>query len=365
MKKSIFMVALAALAMTSCSQDEVLEVKKDMISFSTFGEVASRAEITDNSNFEQFKVLGVSRQNSDFLNYINWEKYTGLDVEGVDKENLASGYYWPTGEMDFYAVSPNSLRTTDKDLTGATEYEGSYVTITGFDNSQVNGEDQTDVLYAVNVDEVKSVFASKLNFKHALAQVVFKLEIDGVNQDIKVILNSITVPGMYKTGNYMLPNGETEDSDVVGNWDEEDGAIAYTVAPNYVIDNDPETTEILDCTAATAPMLFIPQTVEKSEWNSTDKWGTNGYFIVDATVEAILESGNINLVNVPTYIPVDIAWEQGKKYIYTLKYTAEGNGGMTEDGKDQMLPIIFDLNVEEFDEQDEETVDMVAAIPAV
>ena len=74
MKKSIFMVALAALAMTSCSQDEVLEVKKDMITFGTYADNASRATITTTATIADFKVWGVVAEGNAFISYFRSDK---------------------------------------------------------------------------------------------------------------------------------------------------------------------------------------------------------------------------------------------------------------------------------------------------
>ena len=54
MKKSLFIMALGAIALTSCSQDEVLEVKQDAIAFSAITENASRA--TASTTLDKFKV---------------------------------------------------------------------------------------------------------------------------------------------------------------------------------------------------------------------------------------------------------------------------------------------------------------------
>lgn len=48
-------------------------------------------------------------------------------------------------------------------------------------------------------------------------------------------------------------------------------------------------------------------------------------------------------------IPVDFKWEQGKKYIYTIKFTAKGHAGFDPgDGSDVLIPIEFSVKVDDF-----------------
>lgn len=45
MKKSLFYVALGAMVLTSCAQDEVLDTQKDGVQFSVVADKASRGNI--------------------------------------------------------------------------------------------------------------------------------------------------------------------------------------------------------------------------------------------------------------------------------------------------------------------------------
>ena len=67
---------------------------------------------------------------------------------------------------------------------------------------------------------------------------------------------------------------------------------------------------------------------------------------------------SINLVNTPTYIPVTFTWEPGKKYVYTLVYTASGTGGKDENNNDQLLPIEFSVDVVDFTEVTEPDINL-------
>lgn len=351
MKKSLFIMALGAIALTSCSQDEVIEVQKDAISFAAFSDNASRVTPTTTGTIQNFKVWGIVAEGENYLNYFD---PAGEVINVTSITNLSSGYYWPSGTMDFYAVSPSTINNAS--VGTPSEFASNTAGITGVEVADATN--QTDILYALTTGQTKKTEDVPLYFKHALSQVVFKVKIaDNVEQDIEVKLNSVTVKNLIKKGNFSFPKAATTDAGV-GSWtlsvDAADAGVSYVVTPtDYMIDNIDATTAT-NVTAETDPMLIIPQShsIESSKTN----WNVNGLFVVDTTVTAkydregdddIYET-SINLVNTPTYIPVTFSWEPGKKYVYTFIYDANGNGGVDQDGDEQMLPITFSVNVVDF-----------------
>lgn len=353
MKKSLFIMALGAIALTSCSQDEVIEVQKDAISFAAFNENASRADILKSADLvgKEFKVWGVVAEGAT-PTYISYIDGINCTVTGT-RTNIQSGYYWPTGTMDFYAVYPADVANASLGTPSA--YASNTAGITGVEVADANN--QTDILYALTTGQTKKTEDVPLNFKHALSQVVFKVKIaDNVEQDIEVKLNSVTVKNLIKKGNFSFPKAATTDAGV-GSWtlseDAGDAGASYVVSPtDYIIDNIDATTAT-NVTEETNPMLIIPQShnIESSKAN----WNVNGLFVVNTTVTAKYNRDanpdyetSINLVNTPTYIPVTFAWEPGKKYVYTFIYDANGNGGVDENGDEQMLPITFSVGVVDF-----------------
>ncbi|MGM9844254.1 MAG: hypothetical protein ACI30S_08540, partial [Muribaculaceae bacterium] len=65
------------------------------------------------------------------------------------------------------------------------------------------------------------------------------------------------------------------------------------------------------------------------------------------------------------YVPVKIAWEVGKKYIYTIKFTSDGHGGYTEEGNDVLIPITFSVTVDDFAKGADQTGDVDGGIAPV
>ena len=348
MKKSLFIMALGAIALTSCSQDEVLEVKQDAISFATATENASRAAITDANNLTAFNVSGIVNDGGTYKTY--FDKITMND--GTKEGSIYnSGYYWPMGNMDFYAYAPTSLTfdlgTPD---AAANKTADKAAKITGV-TIATDATLQADIVYALSTNNAKPAAAAPvdLNFQHALSQVDFKVKIaSNVAQAIKVVVNSITVKNLQGTGVYSFPTTETDTgTDGKGTWAISGALTDYTVTPVWsaLTNGATGSTEAVTATA-TESMLLLPQTIEASTYSSG--WSAKGLFILDADVYSVVGGTEVQLVSEPTYVPVEINWEEGKHYTYTFVYSADGNGGKTDDNEDQLIPIQFTLSVDDF-----------------
>lgn len=353
MKKSMFMVGLAALALTSCSQDEVLDVQKDAITFATVADNASRANITTTDNITSFKVWGVVNQGTSWITYINGEAYTRDEPEpssDVDKQwkNQDSGYYWPVGTMDFYAVSPSTV--TEASLGTPVAYETNTAKISGYKIAD-DATTQTDLLYALTVKQSKKAEAVPLNFKHALSQVTFKVAVDATfPQSVDIVVNSIKVVNIANKGDFAFPKVDGE----AGEWkittDSENKT--YTVSPNVTLNYEKGT---LAETAETTSMLLLPQ--EENVASTAPTWTTGTHFILNVTMTD--KTSGAKLVEGDTYVPYAVNMEAGYKYVYTFKYTGnENGGGVDKDGNDQLVKILFTCDVAAFTDATDATIEL-------
>lgn len=348
MKKSLYIMALGAIALTSCSQDEIIEVKKDAISFATATENASRATIYDATNLTAFNVSGIVKDGVTYKTY--FDKITMND--GTKEGSIYnSGYYWPMGNMDFYAYAPTTLSFVLGEPDAAASKTGDKAAkITGV-TIPTDATTQADIVYALSTNNAKPATANPvdLNFRHALSQVDFKVKIDAnVAQAIKVVVNSITVKNLQGTGVYSFPTTETDTgTDGKGTWAISGELTDYSVTPGWGALTNGATgkTEAVTATA-TKSMLLLPQTIEASTYSSG--WSAKGLFILEADVYSVVGGTEVQLVSEPTYVPVEINWEEGKHYTYTFVYSADGNGGKTDDNEDQLIPIQFRLSVDDF-----------------
>lgn len=349
MKKSLFIMALGAIALTSCSQDEIIEVQKDAISFAAITENAGRATITNATNLTEFNVSGIVNDGGTYKTY--FDKIT-MDDGTKEGSIYNSGYYWPMGNMDFYAYAPTALTfvlgTPDAAANKTADKAAKITGVTIADDAT----DQADIVYALSTNNAKPAAAAApvdLNFRHALSQVDFKVKIaSNVAQAIKVVVNSITVKNLQGTGVYSFPTTKTDTgTDGKGTWAISGELKDYSVAPGWgaLTNGATGSTEAVTATA-TESMLLLPQTIEASTYSSG--WSAKGLFILDADVYSVVGGTEVQLVSEPTYVPVEINWEEGKHYTYTFVYSADGNGGKTDDNEDQLIPIQFTLSVDDF-----------------
>lgn len=361
MKKSLFIMALGAIALTSCSQDEVIEVQKDAITFSTVGDNVGRATETSTNSIDEFKVWGVLTQDggTNYYTYINGLECTRAET-GTQWLNHNSGYYWPEGTMDFYAVSPNSLTAT---LGTASVLANNQATISDVEIA-ANATTQTDILYAVATNQVKQTTSVDLNFQHALTQVSFKVKVaETFKQSVKVVVNSISVKNLQYKGDYSLPKTGSTNDDNIGSWtmdaDIQDFSVSVGQTLNYTYNElNPAAVE-----TATIPSMFLmPQGLAAS---TPAVWTSGGCFVLDVDVYAqTIEGTEIKLVDELTYVPYTFNWEEGNHYTYTFIYDEGGNGGLKPDGTEQLLKIKFDVDVDEFADQAEVEIP-VQATPVV
>lgn len=395
------MLALASLAFVGCSKDEITEVNQgDPIRFTANASKASRADVTttttinvDGSKFHVWAYYG----DAEFMD--------GLATKSGDVWTYQTPKYWPNeGTVDFYAVHPTSIE--DLATVSATSQ-----TVNNFIVESEVAE-QLDFIYAINLDEKKQDSAVPMNFRHALSQIVFAAK-SGANSNLSVTIDGVSVHNIYGQGDYTFPeletikqldkdeNAETENSDVVGiqdtygTWALEGGSVksfaagitAATINPSdekvlttesaKAVADDPNTTEDETQAAVTSgALLLLPQgsdadrgalkawdpateTVGTPATGSTKTKTTGTYFKISCKVrddesKVYLYGGESNFGNV--YIPVAIDWEQGKKYTYI--FTFDNGAGYDEEGDEILVPIKFTVTVDEFQSEEDITVDM-------
>ena len=146
MKKSLFIMALGAFALTSCSQDEVLDVQKDAVQFSVVADKASRGNIYESDLVD----LQKAASEKGGFNVTAFNSTGGVFMNAVDVVwngtiwNYENTKFWPTTEsIDFYSYAPIALEnaaTIDFNKDSRTiAYE-----------VPTTCADQIDILYAVN-----------------------------------------------------------------------------------------------------------------------------------------------------------------------------------------------------------------------
>lgn len=370
MKKYYFLAAGLLLMLGSCSQDDIVEANlgADEIRFAAVTNGSTRAaDIYNPTNMPaSFQVSAMSQGKT----YISDDK---IEKQGSSWVNTTGTRYWPEDAVDFYAhVNAGGAFILN---SGAPKFNN--FTVESAVGSQV------DLLYAVKTGQTKKETPVTLNFRHALSQIVFKARNESEN--IFVQIKGVKVMNVKGSGTYTFPTASTDpnlpttgstNSDNREKW-----ALTATIA-NYEVDfslldvkgskTNPTTVNLSDV-KGTALML-MPQTTTAWDPEAAPKpsvGNTNSYLLVDCVIYNVADGSATTLPgdNVCLWgeekegkyttkelaIPVKFAWEEGKKYTYTLVF-GNGNGGYNPDPDDPdpddpepvLVPISFEVTVDEF-----------------
>lgn len=382
MKKSNYMLlAAAALAMTSCANEELESVngktEANAIAFAAVGSNNSgtRADIITSANFTgtTFDVIGLtSNDGTPFMGTNNSGikiKYN-TDKSSWDYANSEDLAYWPSDgtKLDFYALSP--FFTEEAGTTGGyklyPEVSGKF----GDGDKKINYQDvdeyatdatgkNYDVMYASAVSYDKTVNSSKvkLTFHHALSQIVFKARTSKAALSVEVA--SVKVHNVNTTGQFSFSQ-ELADSEEhyakTGSWTSSNPATRTAKLASETAVT--ATNTAVELSAMVSPLLVIPQTV--TAWTTvvgapvalTEADNNhNGYLEISLKLK---QNGQYIIGSADAYTTVyvpfgGIEWLQGKRYIYTLVF----GGGYDKDGNPVLSPIYFEPEVEDWVDADQ------------
>ena len=369
MKLKLFLLATSAIALASCSSDAVVEdnAAGNAIQFSAAAGKASRAnDYYCNANLPADFHVWAS---------VNDKQYFADEVyakpEGEGSTYTITGdveRYWPNEEIHFFAAK-------NYDAFNWNVATNSTMTIT----PALAAENQKDLIYAYTVskrDEDKNFNAgkAKLNFRHALSQVVFYALNE--NSKIYVEIENISLNNAAATGTFTLPIGAANVTDDnledhtqaadrketgLGTWVVEGKAkftADVTKGTNTLVALDANRKNLTDNTTESEykqSLLVLPEAV--NAWVPKTATTEGAYFTVKCKIRNIagtaVAADDVYLWGTAAearelLIPVNFNWEQGKKYIYTIKFTKTGHAGYDEEGNDVLIPIQFDVTVDDF-----------------
>lgn len=396
--KKVVIGAMAVLALTACSNEEVIQTNEQNqeISFSAVtGKSLSRAKdgYCNNATPATFQVAAAyTTDGSAYAQYFINDGYK-KSVEDTDpgyanhKNYVATGSvrYWPelgdatdTKKLKFFAylnaaptwvtTAPDAYQAMKADFTVADQVA-----------------DQVDFIYAVEeAKEKPSAGQLAINFRHALSQIEFRAK--NANNKIHVIVDGVKVVNVKNRGTFTMKDATTNnfadhttgenfgtadtDSRVGrGQWTGQSGTASYeiTTASKVALDGTAQ-----DLTAETGKeytsrsMYLLPQTL--TPWSTgTASASTDSYFLLKALIYNIAdEGGTVNTgtdvvlwgdktsgswetkyIAIP--VPASTTWEDGKRYVYTFVFTTDGNGGSDPDtGKEVLTPIKLEITVDDF-----------------
>lgn len=318
MKKVIYMMAAAAIALSSCSSEETTDVAKSSnITFRTTVGLNSRGlELTDN-NMTKMTVSAFDGTNAYFTNKV-FEK-------GEDNffECKAFNPTWPKGgTLTFVAYS----HLGDTWSYNAPSLTSTGATITGF-NPKSDIKDQHDVVFAYGTGSqaANEMNGVELNFEHILSQI--KIVVKNTDVDLHYKIKGIRIASVSGSADYEFAHN------AVNNKNSHTWTNFGTANVVYqTVFDDPKSLENSDpvyLTGAEGGAMIIPQT--PTVWNGSDVADNFDNFKGKAYISLLInvKRGNTNIYPASgtgycwaaVALPSGTEWEAGNKYIYTLDLT--------------------------------------------
>ena len=354
MKKNLFILAVAGLALASCSNDETV----NSLATSGANEISFRplmtgitraadANLATNgfrvTSFETGTTTTPYFANVDFTN--NGGNYTST-----------TKYYWPnTYNLDFYAWSPGTLSSN-------------YASIPVTPGTTIAS--QTDLVFAkaANWGKVGGNNGSTgvtINFRHAESKIAVQLK--NTNSNLFFTVKDVKIGYLADAGTFAYTaanSGETSGQNT-GNLSNLDWTPANNHNGVYQL-NDVASTSYNVAAAAQAggEMILIPQTLTAAtvySGTTAHNWSTgtegspfNGaYIMVEYKVQNTNSSGayivgaadNTGSPSNPEYIKAiwpltAIQWVPGYKYTYTVDLAGGGYYADNNDDNTDLDPVL-------------------------
>ena len=351
MKKTVFLGAVAmTLLAASCSQESDQPTRNDAITFGVTTNLASRAanaycntNLPGDFNFSAFFADGSA--------YIS----DATASKGEGSAYTATGYFWPENALNFVAWKNGNMTINE---AGERQFVGF--------SPAANANEMLDLLYAVKNGVSRTQV--RLNFRHALSQIVFKAQNNATDVfDIEV--SQVKVGHLTTTGTYTFPTVDTDNQNydehegtgeimkgTTGNWlldAATAGAGEYTSAGFDALKLGSEAdfiTPVKHTGDVDYTMMLLPQTADA--WDPTVKAENyNGaYFMLYVTIKDVKHDGKL-IYEGWTVVPATIDWKQGYRYTYTFIFDNNGHGGYTptpDDPKPILAGIQMNLTVDDY-----------------
>lgn len=302
MKKSFLMLGVAAMALASCTNEEVLNVADSRaISFdNAFVNNSTRAAINGVDDLTNFYVFAGFDGNTSNV-------YSNTLVKKEDgKWNPAYIAYWQDKKsytFDAYAANAKIDNAAVDEENGTLTF--SNVTISGDNDILVANKEVT-----VNIAEVNPV---DLIFSHTLSQVkfTFKTEIENVNFTI----TNVTFNNVVNKGNYAASVWTASSADAKYNY--EFGGVSEAVT------NDAAEGK------STKSLIILPQTLKADQAVTFDLVATGALSLEKRTLKATL---------------TDVELKEGYSYNFVATLTIDNIKNPDPEHPENFKPIEFTVS---------------------
>jgi len=415
MKKFMYFLPIAALAMASCSNDdspvqsvqEQLSGLTDQLVLRPTIQGASTRVVQAYSNgdnsFKEFYLTATG-------NFRDNESSTAANLQIVhnidDFVTNQDGSSWLLKSGKSYWWNDSDTKGTFTGYAPKTEVEAAVADYTEIDNDRSK---QIDYILAYN-EGLKADFRAgvPLRFRHTTSQIA----IQALNKDVtkvNITVKAARMVNIMSTGKLSLPTVSTADGfdwanytpwniqgDKMLTYSSFDGAtsIPSSVVPlamngtaQSILFGDNQYLLPQQLTPATVKdeykdpaftwdedvvghaIAFLIKVVDPSKDSASDP---NNYYIYPlATSPGITSTNPIANAYAWAYVPVNTNWEPGKKYIYTINFAKDAYGKVDPDQEpggtpdpadpknpgddivDTAVPLTFDVSIVDWEEVNE------------
>lgn len=290
MKKSLFVLGVAAAVLTGCSQSEVTDIaESSAIKFSKafVGNPTKSATVVDNDNIQSFYVYAYKNDDA-LLTNENVYMQNGLwAYDNIKIWDNAATYSFAAYSNGGTAKGVGSLENVSYDKSAGTLKISSYT---------ASGDD--DLLASISTETLADANTPvAFTFKHVLSMVKFTVK-SGLGNDKELVINNLTVEA-----GKIQNNGDLTYSTAATSWELAQSGQTYASLSAAKLN---ATTE----TPAEAEFTVLPQNV-------------SGGFTV--TIEATITPEGESAINktFTATIPADNAkWVVGNRYNYIATINA-------------------------------------------
>lgn len=344
MKKNLFILAVTAAMLASCSNDVTTAVNTTLnapqeITFHSTTDGMTRAVNTDLTYLQTNGIYVSARNSSDdseFNGFTN--KHFTYNASAW---SYSPAYVWPSsGDLDFYAYAP----AASGQITAHADYKSFAVT------PSATAAEQIDLVFANanGKNKTNSGTGVALNFRHAESMVAINLK--NSNAGMTMTVGNVVIGNVLNSGTYSytkIAAGTTAASTFLLN---SDWSLAGATATTYT-----QTVTTASAYSSSDPvqagvdMILIPQTLTAATAYASDDASSafSGAYI---TVQIKIQQSGAYIVGtaesfVTAMWPLtSITWQPGHKYTYIIDLSGGGYYPTNNTGDSALDPIIAGNN---------------------
>ena len=355
MKKNLFILAVAGLALVSCSNDETVATSQASNEISFRPLITGMTRAADQTAFtlesNGFYVSARTSTDAEFFTDVPFTTFT----DGTPKTwTSAKKYYWPgdNSTLTFYAYAPQATGDGhNAQITAHSSYKSFSVT------PSTTISDQVDLIFAeASANKSSGASGVQLNFRHSGSKIIFKLKNNQSTSNLRVTVNSVTI-GNVKNSGVFTYTGQTSSKLKQADWDVSaaSSATPYTTT----VSSEAATQTAINTDAGQVvgtEMILIPQILSvAAAYNGSNLYSAGPPEVAASTFDGAYISVELKIQDATTnaYIYGDaenfktamwpltaFTWNPGYKYTYTIDLAGGGYYPVNTTGDSALDPIL-------------------------